>query len=254
MQIRRTIIDGNGVPISGALYLPDQDSTPALCICHGIPSGEPGDPADGGYPALAERFCKAGLATMVFAFRGTGESGGSFDMLGWVDDLYAALDYLWACPEIDPDRLYLMGFSGGAAVSTYVAAHDPRFKGVILCACPVEFALTENPDQWEPAVEHFRHIGIIKAAAESFDTGSWVRGFAEIAPIKWVDRISPRPVLFLHGSEDELIDVSQVERLFTRAEQPKDLVIIPGAGHKLRLSDEAMESALIWLRQVAMSD
>lgn len=133
----------------GQLFLPDIEAKyPLACICHGVPSGNPPDPADGGYPALAERVCNEGFGVFIFNFRGTGDSGGNFDLLGWTRDLQAVVDYLWDMDSVDRSRFSLVGFSAGAAVSVYVASKDKRISGVAACACPANFSLfTESDDR-----------------------------------------------------------------------------------------------------------
>ena len=249
MSRREFSLTVEGVNIVGQLYLPrgSGETSPALCICHGIPSGKPADPADGGYPLLAERFCSAGFVTLIFSFRGTGASAGNLDLLGWVRDLEAVINYLESCPEVDKARLYLMGFSGGAAVSAYVAAHDQRVARVILCACPAEFTILAK--QMGSAVDHFRRIGVIRDKNFPPSLDEWLKGFEYIAPIRWVDKIAPRPLLILYGQEDDLVEVGQVWRLYETAKEPKEIVIIEGGGHKLRLSERAMDIALEWLKR-----
>ncbi len=44
-------------------------------------------------------------------------------------------------------------------------------------------------------------------------------------------QISPRPVLFLHGSDDTVTPTEQLIALWEKARQPKDLVLITGIGH-----------------------
>jgi alpha/beta superfamily hydrolase len=86
-----------GNDIVGEFATPGGDSRQpfhTVCICHGVPSGSKPEPGDGGYPLLAEQLRASGFATFIFNFRGTGVSGGNFDILGWVKDLRAALDYL----------------------------------------------------------------------------------------------------------------------------------------------------------------
>ena len=94
MDTRAVLLETDGIKLAGQLYLPsatDEAPYPTVCVCHGIPSGKPPDPNDGGYPALAERICREGLAAFIFNFRGTGASGGNLDMLGWTRDLEAAI-------------------------------------------------------------------------------------------------------------------------------------------------------------------
>ncbi|HJX70204.1 MAG TPA: alpha/beta fold hydrolase [Dehalococcoidia bacterium] len=247
---RSVLLTVEGIDILGELYLPEEGKTfPALCICHGIPSGKPADPADRGYPLLAEKSCHAGFITLIFNFRGTGISGGNFDLQGWVKDLEAAIDYLYSCPEVERSQLCLMGFSGGAAVSTYVAAHDPRVTEVILCACPAEFRSFAEPERVGAMIEDFRRIKIIRDKDFPPSLDEWLKSFQYITPIQWIDKVAPRPLLILHGEKDDLVGVEQAWRLYEKAREPKEIAIIKGGEHKLRLSEKAMDTALEWLKK-----
>lgn len=256
MKTRQVSLGIDGLDIAGEACFPDGEraSLPALCICHGIPSGSPPDPSDGGYPALAATFCAAGFITLIFNFRGTGASGGNFDIQGWARDLEAAMDYLYSCPEVDRQRLYLMGFSGGAAVSACVAARDPRVKGVVLCACPAEFRGLVLEENALSSIEHFRRIGIIRDRDFPPSVDGWLQGFRHVAPLRWIDRIAPRPLLLLQGAEDDVVDVSQAWLLYHKAREPKEIAVIEGVGHRLRLDRGAMDRALRWLKKEARSD
>ena len=121
-MIKKTVtLDVEGITISGRIYLPAEEGRyPAVCICHGIPASLP-EPDNNGYPLLAERICREGFAVLIFNFRGTGASGGNFDIQGWTRDLKAAIDYLCALSQVDESHLSLLGFSGGAAVAIYMA-------------------------------------------------------------------------------------------------------------------------------------
>jgi dipeptidyl aminopeptidase/acylaminoacyl peptidase len=250
MEVRPVTFAVDGITIAGELRLPaNRGTSPALCICHGIPSGRPADPNDRGYPYLAERFCLSGFATLIFNFRGTGASGGNFDMMGWARDLKGAVDYLYACPQVDRSRLYLMGFSGGAAACAYVAAHDVRVARVVLCACPAEFRRIVVEKKADFSIDRFRQIGLIRDKDFPPSPDDWANSFREIIPINWIDRIAPRPLLILQGQDDDLIEEEQARRLYEKAGEPKEIAVIPGAGHKLRLSDQAMDIAVAWLKR-----
>ena len=87
MKKKGVLLTVEGISIVGELYIPEQGDRkafPALCLCHGIPSGRPPEPGDKGYPGLAEKFCTAGFATLIFNFRGTGLSGGNLDLNLWL--------------------------------------------------------------------------------------------------------------------------------------------------------------------------
>jgi alpha/beta superfamily hydrolase len=252
MNTRDISLQVENINIEGRLYLPDSGERtpyPAVCICHGIPSGNPPDPKDGGYPQLAERVCNEGFAVLIFNFRGTGNSGGNIDMAGWTGDLKIAIDYLCALPEIDGSQLSLLGFSGGAAVSVYVASQDRRVSNVIACACPAEF----NFGDPLPLIERFRSIGAIRDSNFPESAEDWNNGFKLVSPVKTISGIAPRPLLLVHGNQDDVVDVSQVYRLYTRAGEPKQLIIVDGASHRLRQNDRAMAIVIDWLKSLHSS-
>jgi uncharacterized protein len=235
----------DGIIIAGEIYYPPQarDSYPAVCLCHGIPSPNPGPP-NLGYPQLARRFALEGFITCVFNFRGTGQSGGNLDLLSWTYDLDAVVANLVKIQCVDKSRIFLMGFSAGAATSVYVAAHDKRISALVSCASPAEFSSL----RLDELLEQCRSLGTIKDEFFSFSLDEWRNHFLEINPIRWIDKVSPRPLLIIHGESDELIGLDHSERLYEKANDPKQLVIIPGAGHRLRTNEMAMDTALSWLK------
>lgn len=249
MEVEEIRLKTDGLELAGELYLPSRDKVhPALCICHGIPAGPP-DPTDRGYALLAQRFCLAGFVTFIFNFRGTGKSEGNLDILGWSRDLQAALDSLYNLKEADKTRFSLLGFSGGAAVSVYTAAHDPKISSVVTCACPADFRSLRKKETPLNTIQRFREIGAIRDRNFPPSIEEWERGFETVSPIKWIDKISPRPLLLVHGDADELIPLEHAQRLYQKAKDPKELIIVPGARHKMRLEEAAMALVLDWLKE-----
>ncbi|MFC1980920.1 alpha/beta hydrolase [Chloroflexota bacterium] len=248
MLIKPVVLEVDSVIISGQLYLPGgKGQYPAVCVCHGIPAGIP-VPGDGGYPVLAERICREGFAVFIFNFRGTGDSGGNLDMLGWTRDLKAAIDYLSTVAGVDKSCLSLLGFSGGAAVSVYVASQDSRVSGIAACACPAEFTFFTGAEGPHSFVDHFRSIGAIRDADFPPSFEEWLDGFRMVSPIKYIARIAPRPLLLVHGNKDETVDIGHVHRMYNAAGEPKKMVIIDGAGHRLRQDNKAMAIVIDWLK------
>ncbi len=249
-MIKKVNLNVDGIAIAGELHIPDSPGPhPAVGICHGIPSGKPKDPDDGGYPELAEKICREGFAAFIFNFRGAGESGGNFDLAGWSRDLTSAIDYLWASPELDRAHLSLLGYSGGAAVAICVAASDKRVSDVAACACPAEFTFLSDVDEPQKVVEHFRSIGVIRDNDFPESTEDWLNGFDQVRPIDCVDKIAPRRLLLVHGNKDDTVDISHAHRLYERAGEPKQLVIIDGAGHRLRPDGRATRQVIGWLKK-----
>jgi dipeptidyl aminopeptidase/acylaminoacyl peptidase len=248
MEVKEIRLKADGLELAGELHIPSRDKVhPALCICHGIPA-VPHDPADKGYTLLAQQFCHAGFITLIFNFRGTGKSQGNLDILDWSRDLRAALDLLYNLEEADTARICLLGFSGGAAVSVYTAGHDSRVSLVVTCACPADFRSLRQRETPVETIQRFREIGAIRDKDFPPSIEEWQRGFETISPIKWIDKISPRPLLLVHGDADELIPLEHAYRLYQKAKQPKELKVIPGAKHKMRLEKAAMDFVLDWLK------
>ena len=185
---------------------------------------------------------------MIFNFRGTGRSGGNLDILGWSRDLQTALDFLYNLKEVDKTHFCLLGFSGGAAVSVYTAAHDPRVSSVVSCACPADFRSLPQREAPLNAIQRFHQIGAIRDKDFPPSIEEWQKGFETVSPIKWIDKISPRPLLLVHGDADELIPLEQAHKLYRKAKEPKELKIVPGAKHKMRMEEAAMAFVLDWLK------
>ena len=248
METKEIRLNSSGLKLAGELFIPSKDKIhPALCICHGIPATPP-DPTDKGYTLLAQRFCQAGFATLIFNFRGTGRSEGNLDILGWSRDLQAALNFLYSQKEVDKVHFCLLGFSGGAAVSVYAAAHDPRVSLVTTCACPADFRSLTQRETTLDTIQQFRQIGAIRDKDFPPSIEEWERGFETVTPINWIDKISPRHLLLVHGDADELIPLEQAYRLYEKAKEPKELKIVAGAKHRMRLEKAAMDFVLDWLK------
>lgn len=244
---RQITLEANGIALRGELYLPAAGPPhPAVCFCHGIPA-EVHDPADRGYRDLAEKAAAAGMAAFIFNFRGCGLSGGNFDISGWREDLEAVVSYLAALPELDAGRLALCGFSGGAAVAGCLAAVDGRAQALALCACPAGFRAWGETGAAE-LIARYRAIGVIRDDDFPADPEAWMQGFAALRPVDVIGRISPRPLLIVHGTADDVVPVADAGRLYAAAAEPKELRLIPGAGHRLRQEQAAVDGIIAWLR------
>ena len=64
-------------------------------------------------------------------------------------------------------------------------------------------------------------------------------------------KVAPRPILLVHGSNDETVEVSHAHWLYDRAGEPKQIVVVDGAEHTLRQNDKAMAIVIDWLKSHA---
>lgn len=239
----------DGITIRGRIYFPVARPSrlyPTLLICHGIPgSGAPRPLDDPGYEGLAKQFTDEGIAAAIFNFRGCGDSGGNFDMMGWSRDLDSVLGRILNTPYVDPTRVMLLGFSGGGAAAIHVAADNPDVYGLAVVGTPAHFGIFER----DPAaiVADFKKRGIIRDADFPPDVQRWLEGFEEIEPRKWVAYYKGKHLLIVHGDADELVPVEQARELYDRAPAGiTKLAIIPGGVHRLRLDPRCTEILKNW--------
>jgi dipeptidyl aminopeptidase/acylaminoacyl peptidase len=254
MQKEKIVWKSDELSIFGDTYRPaGPPPFPALVICHGIP-GKTKGADDPGYPVLAERFCREGFLVVLFNFRGTGTSEGNFDLGGWARDLESGLDCLKRRPEVDRRRLYLMGFSGGGAVSIYVAARRPEIAAVVSCASPAEFDDLGTGAGFTDFLAHAREVGIIRDPLFPPSLPEWIKSFETVKPLRWIDRIPPRPLLLIQGTADDVVAPRHARLLHERVKERAELYEIEGAGHRLRLEERAMNKALAWLKKTAFGE
>lgn len=130
-SVERISFDSDGTTLRGNLYVPT-----------GLTGQAPAVPILGPYcyvkeqaPAqYAPRLAAEGFVAIVFDARRHGSSDGEprrfEDPLAKVADVRAALDYLASRPEVDADRLAVLGVCEGASEVLRVAVDDPRVTAV----------------------------------------------------------------------------------------------------------------------------
>jgi uncharacterized protein len=255
MAVEHGVMQSNGTFTSGALKLqrylawpsgftPRSARLPGLVLAHGFPTG----PIDarhsaGTFPELIDRVAsEMGWAAMTFTFRGCGQSQGDFSLGGWAEDLTAAIDHLVA--EADPDGVWVVGNSTGGSLSMCVAANDSRVRGVAALAPRADFE--DWAGQPRRFLEHAREVGAVKHPAFPPQFEAWVRQFRMYRPVEAAARLAPRPLLVVHGDEDEAVPVSD-SRQIAGAHGGAELRVITGAGHRLRHDPRAVAVLLGWL-------
>jgi fermentation-respiration switch protein FrsA (DUF1100 family) len=118
----------------------------------------------------------------------------------------------------------------------------------VTCACLADFDFLVNKETALSSIQQFREIRVIRDKDFPASVEEWLNGFKTISPIRWIDKIFPHPLLLVHGDADEVVPLEHAHRLYHKARAPKELAIIPGAKHKLRLEEQAMATVLDWLK------
>lgn len=222
----------------------DVTTGPAVVLAHGYPSDvNAASAAASALPELADRIAaEMGWTALALAFRGCDASEGSFSLRGWLDDLGAAVAHLETHAEVS--GVWLAGFGTGGALSICAAADLPRVQGVAALGAPADF------DDWgshpRRLLEHSREVGMIKERHFPPDMDAWAKELKEIRAVASAPRLSPRPLLVVHGSDDDLVPLFDA-RVLVDAHGDAELRIVSGAGHRLRHDPRAVAILLGWL-------
>ena len=256
----------DGLRLSGLVHVPQDlkpgERRPAFVVMHGF-----GGSKQSGQGAWAARALTGwGYVSMQIDFRGCGESEGErgrIVCLEQVADTSNAITYLEGRPEVDPRRIALCGSSLGAAVAIYAAGVDNRAAAVIsqggwgngerkfrlqhvgpewICFMK---QLTDGIKQRETTgkslmVPRYDIVPVPPRLRDYIakDPNSIMEFTAEtplsmflFQPEEMIGRISPRPVLLLHGAGDSVTPANESMELFKRAKSPVELHLIDGADH-----------------------
>ena len=178
----------------------------------------------------APLFFRAGYNSLFFDFHGHGASDGNSTSLVYYErnDLLCALDFL---RSRGITLVGLVGFSMGGAIAIATAPLSPMVVGVISDCTFAKLEIVVESVAIKRGYPHWLAIIIgwlvvvvasIRLRANLFSAN----------PVDWVDKISPRPVLIMHGDQDTDAPVQAAHLLFNAAREPKQLWIVPNATHR----------------------
>lgn len=229
--------------LDGALVNPVERPPLAVVLCHGLPSGEPRDPDDPGYPGLARELGRMGLAAASFSFRGCYGSDGDFSIRGWLEDLRAVIDTV---AERTGAPVPVVGSSLGGAVGLVAAAADDRVRLAVTLAAPSSLGELAGPDARDAFLDRLREIGLIRSPGFPDDPEAWAAEFRETDPSDAVRRFG-RPLLVVHGEADDTVPVEHASTLAENASGSVTKVVLDGVGHRLRHEDAVLGLLFAWL-------
>ncbi len=242
-----------GITLGGTLTLPSGASArlPAVVTITGSGQEDRDEylPIAGGYRPfrqVADTLGRRGIAVLRLDDRMIGASGGKLGTSAdYADDIRAAVKWLREQPEIDPDRIALLGHSEGGLIAPIVASTDPRLKGIVLMAGPSQTGrqiLTFQQKQAidldttiAPASRDSAYKAALAATDSSAKGNSWLRYFMTYDPLATVRRVKRVPVLILQGSTDHQVTPEQapaLERAFKAAGNPDvTMRVFPDLNH-----------------------
>lgn len=176
-----------------------------------------------------------GYNVLALDYRGYGASEGTPSLAGMQLDIDAAMRSLLAHKDVDPNRIVIFGQSLGGALAIYYAAHTAyraNIRAVVIDSSFYDYRMIVKeklagffltwPFQWLP----------------------WLTVDDAYSPANSVAAISPLPLLLIHGDQDVVVPPHHSQLLFERAKEPKQLWIIPGAGHIQSMQSQAIRNRM----------
>ncbi len=232
-----TLVTQDGVPID-AVHLPGRRDL-AIVMAHGFTQSWQ-------TPMvwhIAQRFnLAAGVVTLDF--RGHGRSGG-LSTVGdkEINDLDVAVHY---ARELGYQRIATVGFSMGGSVVLRQAGLRGGVDAVVSVSGPGHWYYrgTEPMRRVHFAIENrvgrlfTRHFLKTRIAPSGWDP-------VPLPPADAAARISPVPVLIVHGDKDPYFPPEHARELFEGAREPKDLWLLPGFGHAERATDDQLVDRIV---------
>lgn len=188
-----------------AWYSPAADkNAPVLLYLHGARWNITGS------SARIPRWNKMGFSVLAIDYRGFGESTLRAPSESSADeDAEAAWTYLTKLSR--NTKHFIFGNSLGGAIASKLALNHPEAKGLIL-----EGTFTSIPDMVRETKWGFLPVGFL--VRQRFDT------------LDRIDHIN-MPILFAHGTDDDIVPFNMSERLFAAAKAPKRFFRAEGGNH-----------------------
>jgi fermentation-respiration switch protein FrsA (DUF1100 family) len=276
VQAERVTFTSQGLRIAGDLRVPEDSP-------HQGPSGLPAlaftgplsgvkDQVVGNY---ADRLAADGFVTLAFDHRNFGDSDGEprqhEDSAGKLADLRDAVGFLSSRPEVDPDRVGVVGVCLGGAYAVRAAAFDPRVRAVAgvggaynsphrlrermgpdgfrqLLAGAVENLERERAGgeiAYLPAVsadgpalmfgaEPFAYYGTERSKSAVWENRMTVDSrwqLLTLDSISAAELLDRTPFLVVHGKVDEYCTPEGAQAVFERATGPKEIEWLETENH-----------------------
>lgn len=176
---------------------------------------------------LTKDLVQQGYNVVLFDFRNCGDSGGRLTTIGLDEqqDILGAIDW---CKTHHKQPIGLIGFSMGAATSLLVAAKSPDVSGVIADSpfSDLNRYLLDNLSVWSK-LPKFPFSPLMVWAIRHIMR----KNPGRVKPILALQQIYPRPVLFIHGDDDEAIPYTNSENMSQRFSDAFSFWKVPGAKH-----------------------
>lgn len=235
--------------IIGILHLPRIKKAPLVIIAHGWGGNRLGT-WNAFFVKAAREFQKNNFSVLRFDFRGSGDSEGKFEdqtITSMLKDLENIITQISEFPEIDKEKICLIGHSQGGYISLLQAIKDKRIKCLIL---------------WVGRISDIKDLES-KIQLEEIDRkGYFSFGDYKLTLKQVKDEIKYHlldsiknfkiPICLIYGEVDNLVPPSEGLKIFKKAKGPKQLKILKNLDHIFSGEEnqkEVIKISLNWLNK-----
>ena len=190
--------------------------------------------AVGHHVGFASWLMKGGYQVLLYDYRGFGKSEGKLDRSGMLKDVRGAFAYLKTRKDVDQQKLISFGHSLGGAKSI-AALGQKSVKGLRAVISLAGFA-------------SYKDMARIVGGEVGEDLVS-----DELSARDFVEKLSPVPLMIVHGKNDRVVPIGQGEVLFKKAKDPKTFFKVENGGHNNALAmneGDYEKKVLAWLDEV----
>jgi len=265
MAENKVTFPSEGLTLAGVVRVPDGvkpgERRPAFIVMHGFGSNM----NSSNVLEPCAMFEKLGYVTLRFDMPGCGESEGERGNLICLEQVSAAsnaLTFLAKHPQVESDRIGMIGSSFGAAIAVYVCGVDKRVAAAISSGGWGDGERKfrgqhPSPEAWKKftdmLAEGKRHrektgkslmvprydiVPIPEHLRKHLSQNSILHFTAETAQSMYdfraddvIGKAAGRPILLLHSSVDSVTPTEQSIEMFKRAGQPCDLHLFAETDH-----------------------
>ena len=194
-------IPSHGVEMDGCIYLASGGhSHGTVMLLHGLPGYETnGD--------LAQSIRRAGWNVLLFHYRGTWGTAGTFSQSSAIEDVAEAVRFLRdpanaAKYRIDPRQMVVIGHSFGGFLAGYEASHDPDIRAVGMIAAVNLGKINADPKEREARLKRWEtQLHPVRGATASSLFAEAEQHAKDWDYVQWAAALRARPVLLVEADD-----------------------------------------------------